>query len=114
MRTALLLLTALGASQGSAATAADPAATRQGRDIAFDAERGNCLACHVMADGRPAGNVGPPLVNLAARYGSREALRAQVWDARQARPDSLMPPFGRNGLLSETEIDRLVDYLWTL
>jgi sulfur-oxidizing protein SoxX len=27
---------------------------------------------------------------------------------------SMMPPFGRHGILSEQEIDAIVDYLYTL
>lgn len=85
-----------------------------GRSLAFDNKKGNCLACHVIP-GEPkveaAGNIGPPLVNIKQRFPDRAKLRAQIWDATVANPDSVMPPFGRNKILTEQEIDRVADYI---
>jgi len=84
------------------------------RAIAFESVRGNCLACHAIDDGAPAGNVGPPLSGLARRFPSRAALYAFLWDPRATRPQVMMPPYGRNGILSARELALLTDWLWTL
>ena len=108
---------------GGAAFAQEPATStesatvdtvNQGRAAAFDRQRGNCLACHVMDDGEMPGNVGPPLLMMQQRFPERAALRRQIWDATERNPNSRMPPFGRHGILTEAEIDWIVDYLYTL
>src|SRR5674476_625978 len=85
-----------------------------GRSLAFDNKKGNCLACHAIP-GDPkaeaAGNIGPPLVNMKERYPDRAKLRAQIWDATAVKPDSVMPPFGKNKILTEPEIDLVTDYV---
>jgi len=85
-----------------------------GRQLAFQRSKGNCLACHAIADGDMPGNIGPPLADMASRYASKEALKAQIWDATRYNPQTSMPPFGKNRILSEREIDAIVEYLWTL
>lgn len=85
-----------------------------GKKIAFDRKKGNCLACHVMDDGDMAGNIGPPLIVMKARFPDREALKAQIWDATTKNSISIMPPFGKHQILSDAEIEKLLDYLYTL
>lgn len=94
--------------------AADASALEEGRKIAEDRTKGNCLACHVMGKGDSPGDLGPPLVAMSARYPDRTKLRAQVWDATKANPETIMPAFGKYQALSEEEIDKVVDYLLTL
>jgi sulfur-oxidizing protein SoxX len=89
----------------------DPAV--QGGCIAIERKKGNCEACHAIA-GIAHGNIAPPLVSMAQRFPDKAKLRAQIWDATVANPNSVMPPFGRNGILSEDEIDKVVDFLLTL
>lgn len=96
------------------AMVADAASVAEGKQVAFDRKKGNCLACHAMDDGMSPGNIGPPLVVMQTRFPDRDKLRAQVWDATVANPESIMPPFGKHQILSEQEIDRIVDYLLTL
>jgi L-cysteine S-thiosulfotransferase len=85
-----------------------------GRTLSFDNKKGNCLACHAIP-GEPkaeaAGNIGPPLVNMKERYPDRAKLRSKIWDATVANPKSSMPPFGRNKILTEQEIDLVTDYI---
>jgi sulfur-oxidizing protein SoxX len=88
--------------------------TERGRQIAFERRKGNCLACHVIEGGELAGNYGPPLVMMKARFPDREVLREQVRDAEVSNPDTRMPPFGRHKILTEEEIDLVVDFLLTL
>ena len=92
----------------------DQVATAGGRELAFARDKGNCLACHVIAGGTQMGDIGPPLAGIAARYPNRKRLRDQIWDAGQFNDASLMPPFGRHEILSGREIDAIVEFLYTL
>lgn len=86
----------------------------RGKKIAFSFESGNCLACHAIADGDSPGNIGPELKALPRRFKDKDQLRQFIWDARQFNPNTSMPPFGKNKILSEEEINQVVDYLWEL
>jgi L-cysteine S-thiosulfotransferase len=107
------LIASLGmASLGFAAEGV--AEQADGRTLAFDRTKGNCLACHAIPSDKKAeapGNIGPPLVNIKERYPDRAKLRAQIWDATVANPNSSMPPFGRNKILTEQEIDLVTEYI---
>ena len=94
--------------------AQDSAALEQGRQLAFHSGKGNCLACHMIEGGEVAGNMGPPLVAMRARFPSKEALHEQIYDARINNPDSAMPPYGSHEILSREELDKLVEYIWSL
>lgn len=100
------------ASVTPVAAPAAPAMT--GQQLAFDKNKGNCLSCHVIADPKAdsPGNVGPALAGLKERYPDRAKLRAQIWDATVANPNTAMPPMGRNKILTEEEIDLVVDYVY--
>lgn len=83
--------------------------------------KGNCLACHYVTTSRPwpetlapGGNIAPPLVSMKTRFPDKASLRAQIWDATVANPQTTMPPFGKHGLLSESEIDAIVEWLQTI
>jgi len=86
----------------------------KGKAIAFDRRKGNCLACHHVEGGELTGNYGPPLVAMKLRYPDREVLRSQIWDAAVKNPNTRMPPFGRNRILTEEEIDLVTDYIQSL
>ena len=90
------------------------AETNEGKQLSFERSKGNCLACHLIADGESAGNIAPPLTALATRFASKTQLYQQIWDATQFNPETSMPPFGKNKILSPAEIDKIVDYLWLL
>lgn len=96
------------------ANAADAETVKLGKEVAFDRKKGNCLSCHMIADGVTPGDIGPPLIAMQARYPQRDKLRAQIFDPQVANPDTRMPPFGKNKILSDKEIDAIVDYLYTL
>lgn len=85
-----------------------------GKAISFNRFKGNCLACHQIAGGELMGNYGPPLIYMKARYPDRDALREQIWDAAIKNPHTRMPPFGRNRILTEQEIDLVTDFIHTL
>jgi sulfur-oxidizing protein SoxX len=96
--------------------AADGASAHEaGRSAAFDKNRGNCLACHAIPNDPTAtspGNIGPPLIGMKARYPDRAKLRAQIWDATAVNPRTAMPPFGKNKIMTEPEIDQVTDYIY--
>lgn len=99
---------------GAAEDAKAMSAVDEGKEIAFDNKKGNCLACHQIAGGQLAGDIGPPLVAMQARYPDKAKLRAQIWDASKANPSTIMPPFGRHKILTEGEIDKVVEFIHTL
>ena len=85
-----------------------------GQGLTFDSQKGNCLACHAIPNEPKAvypGNIGAPLVMMKKRYPDRAKLRARIWDATASNPDSSMPPFGRNKVLTDQEIDLVTDYI---
>jgi len=86
----------------------------QGKQLAMARNKGNCLACHAIADGKLPGNLGPPLVAMQLRFPDEALLRSQIWDATERNPDSRMPPFGKHAILSESEIDLILDYVYSL
>ena len=105
---ALTLLAGLLASSAHAQTAAD------GQKLAFDRSKGNCLTCHVIKGGDLPGSIGPELKDIKAKYPDRNELVAIVSDEPKRNPQSVMPPFGRNHILTDKEIDAVVDFLQTL
>ena len=105
-----LLLTSFPASAADGASSI----VEKGKAVAFDRIKGNCLACHMTGDGTLPGNIGPPLIGMKARFPDKAKLRAQIWDSTVANPNSIMIPFGRNRVLSEEEIDQVVEYIYTL
>lgn len=98
----------------SAADQADAETLAEGKAIAFDRKKGNCLACHMIDDGDLPGNAGPPLVAMKQRWPDKTALRAQIWDPQIRNPQTVMPPFGKHRILSEQELDKVVEYIHSL
>ena len=96
------------------ASAADPSVVAEGKKVSFHRKKGNCLACHKIKGGDLAGNIGPELVNMKARYPDKSKLRAQIWDATVMNPNTIMPPFGKHKMLSEKELDKVVEFIYTL
>jgi len=97
-----------GISTASADAAAD------GKKVAFDRKKGNCLACHMIAGGSLPGNIGPPLIAMKARFPDKSNLRAQIWDSTVANPNTIMPPFGKHKILTEKEVDLVTEFIYSL
>ena len=74
---------------------------------------GNCLACHSIAKepNVAAGNIGPPFVAMKQRFPDKAKLRAIIYDEQVNNPDTIMPPFGRNKVLTAEQIDAIADYI---
>ncbi|VAX03654.1 Sulfur oxidation protein SoxX [hydrothermal vent metagenome] len=96
-----------------AALAEEASVLDEGKAIAFDRKKGNCLACHKMKDGTLEGNIGPALVNMADRYPDKKMLRDQIWDATKINPYTIMPPYGKHKILTEEELDKVVEFIYT-
>lgn len=74
---------------------------------------GNCLACHSIVK-RPdlvAGNIAPPFVAMKERFPDKAKLRAIIYDEQVNNPDTIMPPFGRNKVLTAEQINAIADYI---
>jgi sulfur-oxidizing protein SoxX len=112
-RTARLLTLVAGLATGLSAAAADSNIDK-GREIALERSKGNCIACHMIEGGNSPGNIAPPLVGMKARFPDRAVLKAQILDATVRNPETSMPPFGRNRILTPAEIDQVVDFIWSL
>ncbi len=110
---AKLALLALLISAFAAPVHAQSAAA-EGQKIAFDRGKGNCLTCHDIRGGDLPGTIGPPLKDIKSRYPDRNDLVAIVTDETTRNPQTVMPPFGRNRILNEQEINAVVDFLQTL
>ena len=89
-------------------------AVDEGRKLAFDRGKGNCLTCHVIKGGNLPGTIGPELIDIKSKYPNRADLVAIITDETLRNPLTMMPPFGRNRILTEKEIDAVVDFLQTL
>jgi sulfur-oxidizing protein SoxX len=109
---AFALALVIGAAVPAGAASAQSAA--EGRKIAFDRGKGNCLTCHEIKGGDFPGTIGPPLQDIKSKYPDRNDLVAIVTDETQRNPQTVMPPFGRNRILTEQEINAVVDFLQTL
>ena len=109
---ALALALLIGTASASAAQAQSAAA--EGQKIAFDRSKGNCLTCHEIKGGDLPGTIGPPLKDIKSKYPDRSELVAILTDETKRNPQTVMPPFGRNRILTEQEINAVVDFLQTL
>ena len=110
---ALFLALLVGATLSAGAAHAQSAAA-DGQKLAFDRGKGNCLTCHAIKGGDLPGSIGPELVDLKSKYPNRDDLVAIVTDETKRNPLTVMPPFGRNRILTEKEIGAVVDFLQTL
>lgn len=107
------LLIALALIAG-AAPARSQSTVAAGEKLAFDRGKGNCLTCHVIKGGDLPGTIGPELKDIKAKYPDRDELFAIIFDETKRNPQTMMPPFGRNRILTEQEINAIVDFLQTL
>jgi sulfur-oxidizing protein SoxX len=58
-------------------------------------------------------NIGPELSRIKTRFPDRKALHDIIFDEPARNPRTLMPPFGRNLILSDREIEEIIDFLYT-
>jgi L-cysteine S-thiosulfotransferase len=104
---ALLMATA-------AATDAPAGDAAAGKAVAMDRAKGNCIACHMIPGGDSPGTIGPALVGMQGRYPTLDKLHAQIYDPTVANHMSAMPPFGKNRILTEKELNDVTAFVWSL
>lgn len=110
--TSFLVLVAPLAVRRAAAANDTTAAPSKGETLAFDRSKGNCLSCHAIKGGDLPGTIGPDLTNLKARYPNKADVAEIISDETKRNPLTVMPPFGRNLILSKDEIDEIADFLY--
>ncbi len=103
---------AIGMAAASGVACAQSAAA--GQKLAFDRGKGNCLTCHAIKGGDLPGTIGPELKDIKSKYPDRNELVAILFDETRRNPQTVMPPFGRNRILTEQEINAIVDFVQTL
>lgn len=85
-----------------------------GRKVLEDRKKGNCLSCHLIIGAELPGNAGPPLIGMQARWPDREALKLQISNPALRNPETIMPPYGLHRILTEAELETLVDFIYSL
>ena len=93
------------------------ASQEKGKELVMSVTKGNCIACHSVpneSDIVSLANIGPPFVNLKARFPNRADLEKKIWDPTFSNPNTIMPPFGKHKILTIAEIHQIIDYLYSL
>ena len=105
-----------------------PGNATNGRKLAINRKKGNCLACHVMPIPEQPyhGNVGPDLNGVASRLSEGE-VRLRIVNPKVFNPDTIMPAFYRKDgfvrvlkkfkgktMLSASDVEDLIAYTMTL
>jgi sulfur-oxidizing protein SoxX len=111
MVTAALLL---GCTNLSAADLSLEERIAKGYGLAADRNAGNCFSCHMAEGAEQPGNSGPALIMMQLRYPDREQLKAQIADPRVRNPNTNMPPYGAHHILTDQELEWMVDYVHSL
>ncbi len=86
----------------------------EGKELTEDRKKGNCLTCHFIEGGEFPGSHGPPLIFMKQRFPDKAKMRAIIYDSTASNPNTMMPPFGRHGILTSEEIDKITEYIYTL
>ena len=111
---AAALLLAMGVQSQAWADAALDESIARGKALAEDRNGGNCYSCHAVEGAELPGNYGPPLFNMKMRFPERAVLKAQIADPRVRNPSTPMPPYGAHQILTDPELESVVDYIHSL
>ena len=111
---AILLATFLSVAPAIAQSEGAATNLEEGKKLAFDRKKGNCLACHQIEGGELAGNIGPPLIAMQMRFPDKAKLRSQIGNPQAANENTIMPPFITHRIISEAELDKIVDFIHSL
>lgn len=95
------------------ASAATPQQIADGKKIATTTALGNCDACHEFRGADEAGNIGPALNDVKRMVPDRKAFYAIIYDEMKRNPETVMPSFGKNLILSPQQINDVIDFMYT-
>jgi len=100
---------------GKAVMPAGPGDAAKGRRLFLDRNLGPCTGCHLVQgeDVWPAGSVGPDLSAYGDRNLGDQYVFDMIYDPRHLFPQSLMPPWGTDGVLKPEDIVHVVAFLKT-
>jgi len=99
-----------------------------GKKLATNRKKGNCLACHSMPIPEQAfhGNIGPDLKGISSRYSEGE-LRLRIVNPKVFNSETIMPAFYKadgfnrvmkkfagKTIITAQEVEDIVAYLMTL
>jgi sulfur oxidation c-type cytochrome SoxX len=87
---------------------------KAGQVLALDRAKGNCLACHTIKGGDAPSSVGRELVDMRRRFPNRADLVEILTNEPTRNSIAPMPAFGRNHILTGAEIEKIIDFLYTL
>lgn len=75
---------------------------------------GNCTACHAIISepNITAGDIGPPLYDMKGRFPDIAVLKSHIEDQKKFKPETIMPPFGRNKILTPEQIDVVTKHIY--
>ena len=106
---------------GASADSAAPAAKQEVKPVVLDpmkimtdANIGNCTACHAIISepNITAGDIGPPFYDMKKRFSDIEKLKANIADQKVFKSETIMPPFGRNKVLTPEQIDAVANHIY--
>lgn len=88
----------------------------QSSDTVDGVNGGNCYACHQMSKAEISfGNIGPSLYQYGKLRGYDEDVKRYTWaklyNAQAYRACSVMPRFGHNGILTESQLQDVMALL---
>ena len=94
---------------------AGPGDAAKGRRLFLDRNLGPCTGCHLVQgeDVWPAGSVGPDLSAYGDRNLADQYVFDMIYDPRHLFPQSVMPPWGTDGVLKPEDIVDVVAFLKT-
>ncbi|MDD2876089.1 MAG: sulfur oxidation c-type cytochrome SoxX [Acidiphilium sp.] len=108
---ALGLLSSVAAA--GVAAAATPAEIAAGEKLATTTDQGNCDACHMFKGADEAGNIGPELKDVKSMVPNRKEFYAIIYDEEARNPQTIMPAFGKNQVLTPKQINEVIDFMYT-
>ncbi len=109
-----LSLSAYAANVKTGTASTYSADVKAGRALAFNKKKGNCIACHVIKGAVMPGHVARPLVGIKKAFPNRSTLERILYDESLRDPMAPMPRLGKNHVLTHSEIEKIIDFLYTL
>ena len=70
----------------------------------------------IMTEAAISGDIKSLIISGPAGLGKSFTVEEAIeeWDPTEKNPSSFMPPFGKHGVITKEEIEKIIDYLYTL